>query len=298
MTDNSEQFTSIHTLANRFEADLLMDALRQEGIPALLRGFEETPYTGLFVPQKGWGRIMVPKEMEAVASEIVQAFVEDVRCNDAPYMKASEIDPVLWERLRGADPAEISRNAGVEYDVEEEVYIIPFFNTAIVCWPESEKMEIIGEYSKFSQDFQLNLFVLHYLLESRDKPISKKWVTEKDLPSGGLFFQGPHALPLGPLTRLFDADPGLLHAGAQKIDGERANLGDISYQFSVLPRIPLLVIFWLGDEEFKPTFHLLFDDTIILHLPVLDQIFALANVFTRILMYSAKSVRESGPDEC
>ncbi len=295
--NDSAQFTSIYTLANRFEADLLMDALRQEGIPALLRGFEETPYTGLFVPQKGWGRIMVPCEMEDMAREIVEAFVEDVRSTDAPYTKSSEIDPVLWERLREADPAEIAGNSGVEYDDQEEVYIIPFFNTAIVCWPESEKMEIIGEFSKFSRDFQLHLFVLHYLLESQERPLSKKWVTEKDLPSGALFFSGPHALPLEPFAKLFDTDPELLHACAQKMGGEKVNLGDISYEFSILPRVPLLIIFWLGDEEFRPTFHLLFDDTISLHLPVLDQVFALANTFTRILMYSAKSLKEGGQDE-
>ncbi len=295
--NDSEQFTSVYTLANRFEADLLMDALRQEGIPALLRGFEETAYTGLFVPQKGWGRIMVPREMKDAAREIVDAFVEDVRSTDAPFTKASEIDPELWERLRGADPAEIAQNAAVEYDDEEEVYIIPFFNTAIVCWPESEKMEIIGEFSKFSRDFQLHLFVLHYLLQSRERPLSKEWVTEKDLPSGALFFNGPHALPLGPLAKLFDKQPELLDACSLKLGGVKANLGDISYEFSILPRIPLLIIFWLGDEEFRPTFHLLFDDTINLHLPVLDQIFALANMFARILMYSAKSINEGHINE-
>ncbi len=42
-----DHLESVHTLTSRFEADLLMDALEREQIPALLRSFEETPYDGL-----------------------------------------------------------------------------------------------------------------------------------------------------------------------------------------------------------------------------------------------------------
>ncbi|MFZ2447283.1 MAG: DUF3786 domain-containing protein [Syntrophobacteraceae bacterium] len=297
MSDTSSQFISVHTLANRFEADVLMDALRQEGIPAFLRGFEETPYTGLFVPQRGWGRVMVPREMESQAREIVDALIEDIQGSGAPYADASEIDPQLWEMLRGADPAEIVKNALVEYDPEEDVYIVPFFNTVVVCWPEAEKMQILGVHSTFSQDFQVCLVVLHYLLGAQDSPLSQKWVSEKDLPSGSLFFQGVHALPVESLANIFDAHPELLETGALRIGAEKTNLGDLSYRFRVLPRIPLLLIFWLGDEEFEATFHILFDDSITVHFGSLDLIFALVNVFSRVLMQSASPLEEGGEEE-
>ena len=61
----------IHTVENRFEADLLMQALREEYIPAMLRTFEETAYDGLFVTQMGWGAILVPEDYEPEALKIV-----------------------------------------------------------------------------------------------------------------------------------------------------------------------------------------------------------------------------------
>ena len=61
----------IHTVENRFEADLLMQALREEYIPAMLRPFEETAYDGLFVSQMGWGAILVPADYESEALKIV-----------------------------------------------------------------------------------------------------------------------------------------------------------------------------------------------------------------------------------
>jgi hypothetical protein len=62
----------LHTVGNRFEADLLLHALEQEGIPVRLRSYEETPYDGLFVPQRGWGALFVPEGDEARARELIQ----------------------------------------------------------------------------------------------------------------------------------------------------------------------------------------------------------------------------------
>ena len=68
----------IHTVENRFEADLLMQALHEESIPAMLRRFEETAYDGLFVTQMGWGAILVPGDYEAEARKLVENVLESI----------------------------------------------------------------------------------------------------------------------------------------------------------------------------------------------------------------------------
>ena len=68
----------IHTVENRFEADLLMQALGEEYIPAMLRRFEETAYDGLFVAQMGWGAILVPAEYEAEARSLIENVLESI----------------------------------------------------------------------------------------------------------------------------------------------------------------------------------------------------------------------------
>jgi len=282
----------VHTLSNRFEADVIADALRQEGIPVLVRAFEETPYAGLFVPQKGWGRIMVPKEMADLACEIISGLSEQ-GVEALPSAGDWQIDPRLWEALRQADPREITRRTLVEYDLEESVYVVPFLNTAVLCYPETEEIEVLGRLVDFSKDFQLTLVILHYLLYARDKPLANKWVGEKDLPGGGLFFTAAHTLPMEPLTRAFDGRPGLLDASARSIGGEKVNMGGLSYRFRILPRIPILIILWMRDEEFEPSSHVLFDETIIAHFSLLDLVYALVTVFANVLLDSAASVPES-----
>jgi len=293
LTETEFQYVKVHTLSNRFEADVIADALRQEGIPVLVRSFEETPYAGLFVPQKGWGRIMVPKEMAGQAREIISGMAETEENDDLRIAGDMQIEPWVWDALRRADPREISAKALVDFDLEENVYVVPFLNTAVLCYPETEEMEVLGHTGDLSTDFQLNLLVLHYLLYAQNKSLANNWVSEKDLPGGSLFFTASHTLPTEFLAGAFDARSGLLDDSARSIGGEKINLGGLSYRFRVLPRIPIAIIFWPRDEEFEPSFHILFDETIVAHLGSLDLIWGLVNVFTRALLDSAVSVPES-----
>jgi hypothetical protein len=68
----------VHTVENRFEADLLVQALRQEQIPVMLRRFEETAYDGLFVTQMGWGAILVPGDYEQAARGLIERVLNNV----------------------------------------------------------------------------------------------------------------------------------------------------------------------------------------------------------------------------
>jgi hypothetical protein len=66
---------------HRFEGDRVSQALNEAEIPFLLKSFLDTAYDGLYIPQKGWGAVMVPEEFEAeaqrVISEVKKTFKEE-----------------------------------------------------------------------------------------------------------------------------------------------------------------------------------------------------------------------------
>lgn len=66
------------TLENRFETDLITDALAQEGIDHVVKPFHDTAYDGLFETQKGYGLLLVEEEQEDRAREIVAAVRDSV----------------------------------------------------------------------------------------------------------------------------------------------------------------------------------------------------------------------------
>lgn len=56
---------------NRFEGDRVSQALNEAGVPFLLKSFLDTAYDGLYIPQQGWGAVMVPENFEEEAGKII-----------------------------------------------------------------------------------------------------------------------------------------------------------------------------------------------------------------------------------
>jgi hypothetical protein len=291
MQDNSSDptthFVSIHTLSNRFEADLMLDALRKEGIPTFLRSFEETPYDGLFVCQRGWGWIMVAEESSSRALQIIRPMIEDIQSRTI-YVDPAEIDPLLWDRLKNSDPQMICKNALVNYDANLASYVISFLGAEFLCSPDRQTIEPLSENPFVIPDFQFSLVLLHHLLEAKPHALSGRWIGEKEIPGGELFFRGPHRLPLEPLRAIFGRQPSLFRKVAERMEGVPVSMGDLAFQFLVMPRIPLLLVLWEGDEEFEPEMLLRFDRSIEVQLEKLDLIYAMANIFSRTIEACAK----------
>ena len=289
MTSQEPRFISIHTLSNRFEADLLIGALEHEQIPAFLRSFEETPYDGLFVSQRGWGLIMVREDLADQARRVIQPLIDELRTKKL-YDDPSQIDPMLWERLREVEPQAICRNGQVRYDAQKEAYIVPFLTSQLACSPGSETIEDLDSIPHLKLNFELHLVTLHYLLEAQSLPMAGKWAGEKDIPGGHLFFQGPHKFPLDPLVELFGTRPDLFRSASLELGGSPVNMGDLSFRFWALPRIPIIFVLWKGDDEFPSAMNIRFDEYIIRQLHTLDTILAMVNVVCRTLRVAGKSI--------
>ncbi len=278
----------VHTLANRFEADLLMDALEQENIPALLRSFEETPYDGLFVMQRGWGQILVPQTMAARAKGIIDPLIQTLRQKKL-YDDPADVDPLLWEQLRQADPEIICRNAQVRYEQDHTAYVVPFLDGEFRCLIQEELIVPLGPNAHIKVNFQFCLAILHYLLESQSTGLVGKWTSEQEIPGGSLFFRGPHALPTKPLEELFGERLALFAAAAERLGGMRVASGDLAYRLWALPRIPMLFVLWKGDDEFPAAIQIRFDASIPQHLQALDTILALVHTVCRSLLSAGKA---------
>jgi hypothetical protein len=61
----------------------------------------------------------------------------------------------------------------------------------------------------------------------------------------------------------FAAAAGAIHGRELSTGGQ---LGDRAFAFRALPHVSLLVVCWLGDEDFPPSYRLLFDGAAKHHL--------------------------------
>jgi len=76
-----EQWVKAGTVENRFEGDRISQVLREAEISFLIKSFLDTAYDGLYIPQKGWGIVMVSQkhqeEAERLISEVKKTFAKE-----------------------------------------------------------------------------------------------------------------------------------------------------------------------------------------------------------------------------
>jgi hypothetical protein len=154
------------------------------------------------------------------------------------------------------DFKKIADRLGAEMVVEE--LIIPFFGN-----PLRVSAAGISEPSGGRPNFSVCVVLFKYLLLCPDHdPVEKDWVSFRDFkdsaPFAGAFVNYTEA----PLARYYSRRLKDLETACRKINGHPP-AADFSYdlcmQFHALPKIPVLLLFNDGDEEFAARSAVLFE---------------------------------------
>ena len=99
--------------------------------------------------------------------------------------------------------------------------------------------------------FQTGLVLVSHLARAIGVPPAGRLVTPQELPGGGLFFTGPHAIATASLEGRFGSDPqGLLQAAAALGGQPHPGAAEVAVVVPGLPMLPLYVLLWPADEEF------------------------------------------------
>jgi hypothetical protein len=195
------------------------------------------------------------------------------------------IDSDYWDEFARLDPQTVCIRTLADYQVKQRAYTLPVLNQDYVILPHRRRIERLTEGGALTEEDltkEFTLMVLFYLLHAKNIPLARKWISEKDLPGGTTFFRGPHALSVDLVEKKYGQSPaGFIEAG-KLLGGTPVRFGDKSIALDVFPRIPIIYILWMGDEEFPPKAGVLFDATIESHF-TLDMIWIMINEVSRRL---------------
>lgn len=181
------------------------------------------------------------------------------------------VDAQFWDRLRDMDPQEVCRRAGASYDRTRRGCALRILNVDYLVLPEERLIERLGPPPADGKapGFHLYFIAVHYLLNAQERPLVGDMVTPKELRDGELFFSGgSHTPNLKPLVQRFDGQREALWKAAEAIGGRRADYGDAAVEVPALPRVPVTLVLWFGDEEFGGRASVLFDRGVDQHLPI------------------------------
>lgn len=163
------------------------------------------------------------------------------------------------EELRLREPRAIAHFSGAEYLEHAsgggELSLRFFGRVYTIIWPQLAVQDPDGK--NCSNPTQASL--LQYLVLADGTPLANQWVSLRELPNGAFYERAFQGYSGNVVSRTFKSDVQALREAARKFGGERLSVGDASFRFWALPRIPLALIYWSGGEEFSASAQVLFD---------------------------------------
>jgi hypothetical protein len=170
----------------------------------------------------------------------------------------------LHAELRCVDPLILAKRTGATWQPDgpqKGAFHLQYWGQDIsLSYPEFE-----SHYQDNDQELEaINQALLAYYFTLADgTPESGHWISFSELPDGTFYTRAFLGYTGNELKKTFVNDSQgyrevALSLGGRQLVGQTL-LGDEAIGFSVLPRVSLLVVCWLGDEDFLPSYRILFD---------------------------------------
>ncbi len=187
----------------------------------------------------------------------------------------------LRRRLREEDPARLAARAGATWHERERVLRLRLWGQPVrLDWPELAGRD---EASNALLPGMSQALLAYYLWTADGTPLADRWIAFTELPDGQFYTRAFEGYSGGPLAATFGDDLAAFGRAARAVAGAPLSLGDAAFAFAVLPRVSVAAVAWLGDEDFPPSYRILFDAAVPHQLPT-DACAIVGSALTRRLV--------------
>jgi hypothetical protein len=186
--------------------------------------------------------------------------------------------------LKTRNIAECCRNAHVDLrkiSEKEQQASIPFLGNPYVLSFSDEQISFETGDSPLSIADQVLL--LHYLAEATGAPLENRWISFREVPSGTFYYPSFLKRAVTPLVNTLGRQPEALKQTAQTLGETLRAPGDTALKIDALPRIPVLLCLWKGDDEFPVQGNVFFDASISFYLGTEDIAYIAGATVYRVL---------------
>ncbi len=171
--------------------------------------------------------------------------------------------------LAGRKPLEIAEKTGILYEEESAQFCFRSFGEEIrVHYPDYAITPYVDEWQQ--------LLFLHYMKLADGTPLTGRWITMGEVKDG-LIRGGDFDRRCEEVIRrrVSAVSPDEFAQRCRRIGGSlKEGKADLTVQFDLLPRYPLLVKIWFADEEFPASGKLLLDESAGHYLTIEDAVTA------------------------
>lgn len=164
-----------------------------------------------------------------------------------------------WDELAALDPADFMKRGGAIPSGEGACKIMFFGRGSTIDYGHRRVIDHRGERAGVT----VEIVLLHYLLRAKDLPLSGSLKSFREFPDAEAYQDAFRRRAIEPLGQTFGPHPDKFERAARALGGVPADLrtGDLKFRLMALPRLPVICILWLGDDEVPASAQVLFDGT-------------------------------------
>jgi len=170
---------------------------------------------------------------------------------------------IAEKEIRERNPLHLCRLSGAvftEQGGDAPVIQLQFLNRMMtITWPDLS----FSQDQKGEVPIKEKIIILHYLNGVKREQTVQEWISYKDIPSARFYLDAFNRRVKQPLVGAFGEEPDRLVSFAKDLyAATNSSFGDFSVLIQALPRIPVALALWKGDDEFPPDGAILFDRSI------------------------------------
>ena len=115
-------------------------------------------------------------------------------------------------------------------------------------------------------DLLSQAFVAYYFHNAKPYVSEMGWVSFTQIPEGKFYNSAHKEQTSKKLLEFFGNDYHAFETAAEKAGGKPVTFDTVAYKFQVFPKVALMVALWKGDEDFPPSYRILFNRDAVYHL--------------------------------
>ena len=178
-----------------------------------------------------------------------------------------KIDQLKMDIIKLGDPEGIAFRCGMEFKAGNNSIGLFFslFDTPVtVLFPE---LKLFNSKNNNTLSTAFEAMICYHMATADGSCLTGKWISFAELPDGRFYNQAFQGYTGDKLSALLGNDVESFSSAALSLNGVLLPIGDASFEFKALPKVPLAVVYWKGDEEFPPSCKVLFDASASHYLP-------------------------------
>ena len=184
------------------------------------------------------------------------------------------------EALRAADAQERALKTGARYDEQSKTAELEFLGRPCrVSWTD---FEVTATDTGEPIPTRERILLLHYLETATGVLPAGAWIGFNEVAGAELYLGNYRARSVERLLREFAGQEDALTEAGSAMGGRRADHGDVAIELLPLPRVPVSVVLWRGDEEFPAAGNVLLDATVSQYLAIEDMVVLAEMVASRL----------------